>query len=228
VSAPSLRGETAPVPGSGKIFGVSAGIESTIYGILANRFMKVPLWLLLFMTFLAPSAGFAQGRASEFRINKITKNLISTPQYQYSGAEQFQANQRERWLEVEVEFTAAPEWTDELTFKYYILFNGTLLTGEVTHTNIAAGRDDRSVMYVSPRTLARFANKHPITANMFQNIAVQIVQQGAVKDELSLARAAAQWFTSIPQVSGFVLNKNETPFAPLYWDRYEQIKTSAH
>jgi hypothetical protein len=188
--------------------------------------MKAGLRFVLFMTFLAPSVAFSQGRASEFQITKITKNLISTPQYTYSGAEQFQANQRDRWLEVEVEFTAAPEWTDELTFKYYILFNGTLLTGEVTHTNIPAGRNDRSVMYVSPRTLARFSNNQPITANMFQNIAVQIVQQGAVKDELTLARAPAQWFTTIPQVSGFVLNKNQTPFAPLYWDRYEQIKTT--
>jgi hypothetical protein len=190
--------------------------------------MKVGFRLLLFMTFLAPCIVFGQGRASEFHINKITKNLISTPQYQYSGAEQYQANQRDRWLEVEVEFTATPEWTDELTFKYYILFNGTLLTGEVTHTNIPAGRDDRSVMYISPRTLERFASNRSITANMFQNIAVQIVQQGAVKDQLSLTRASAQWFNTIPQVSGFVLNKNETPFAPLYWDRYEQIKTSAH
>ena len=28
----------------------------------------------------------------------------------------------------------------------------------------------------------------------------------------------------LPAVAGFTLNKNETPFAPLYWDRYEQIK----
>ena len=26
----------------------------------------------------------------------------------------------------------------------------------------------------------------------------------------------------------FVLNKNETPFAPLYWERYPQIKTAEH
>jgi hypothetical protein len=32
----------------------------------------------------------------------------------------------------------------------------------------------------------------------------------------------------VPQVAGFLLNKNETPFAPLYWDRYEQIKPAAH
>jgi short-subunit dehydrogenase len=57
-------------------------------------------------------------------------------------------------------------------------------------------------------------------------IAVQIVQQGAVKSELSLERGAPQWFASVPQMAGSLLNKNETPFAPLYWDRYEQIKAT--
>jgi hypothetical protein len=32
-------------------------------------------------------------------------------------------------------------------------------------------------------------------------------------------------FAALPPISGFVLNKNETTFAPLYWDRYAQIKT---
>ncbi len=32
-------------------------------------------------------------------------------------------------------------------------------------------------------------------------------------------------FAALPPISGFVLNKNEIPFAPLYWDRYAQIKT---
>ena len=164
------------------------------------------------------------GMAADFQITKITKNMISTPEFNYGGGGQYRINQRDRWLEVEVEFVAAPDWTDELTFKYYILFNGSLLTGEVTHVNIPAGRENRSVMYISPLALTRFGNNRPITANSCQNIAVQIVQQGAVKNELSLARAPVQWFATLPQISGFVLNKNETPFAPLYWDRYEQIK----
>jgi hypothetical protein len=53
---------------------------------------------------------------------------------------------------------------------------------------------------------------------------VQTVQQGAVKSELSQDRAQPQWFAALPQIAGSVLNRNETPFAPLYWDRYEQIK----
>jgi len=109
-------------------------------------------------------------------------------------------------------------------FKYYILFNGRLLTGEVTHVNISGGLN-RSVMYVLPVALTRFAGNRPLLPNIFQNIAVQIVQGGAVKDELSLTRAPAQWFAALPPITGFVLNKNETPFAPLYWDRYDQIKT---
>ena len=167
----------------------------------------------------------ASGQApGGFQITKITRNLVTTPQYTYNGAQQYAADQRQRWLEVEVEFTAVPQWTDELTLRYYILFNGKLLAGQVTHTNVGSGRGNRSVMYVSPRSLARFGGGQVITTNSVQNIAVQIVQEGAVKDEQSLARAPAQWFSSLPQVTGFVLNKNETPFAPLYWDRYEQIK----
>lgn len=162
--------------------------------------------------------------STEFQLTKITKNLVSTPQFAYTGAQQYPTNQRDRWLEVEVEFTAAPEFTDEITFKYFILLNGRLLTGEVTHINVAAGRESRSVMYLSPRTLARFMGNRAITPNAVENIAVQIVQQGEIKSELSLARGPAQWYAAMPQVSGFVLNKNETPFAPLYWDRYEQIK----
>ena len=164
---------------------------------------------------------------TEFQITKISRNVITAPEFNYTGAQQYPANDRDRWLEVEVEFAAVPEFTNELTFKYFILFNGKLLTGEVTHVNIPAGRENRSVMYVAPRTIARLMGNKPMTANSVQNIAVQIVQQGTVKHELSLQRAAANWYTTMPQVPGFVLNKNETPFAPLYWDRYEQIKASS-
>ncbi len=192
-----------------------------------HRPMKTDFRLVLLIGCLLPVAALGQGRGpgTDFKITKITRSLISAPQFAYTGGQSYQTNQRDRWLQVEVEFTAAPELTDELTFKYYILFNGSLFTGEVTHVNIPAGRENRSIMYVPPRALARFANNRPITENSCQNVAVQIVQQGAVKAEASLNRAAPQWFATLPQVSGFVLNKNQTPFAPLYWDRYEQIKT---
>ena len=181
--------------------------------------------LLAVATFL-PLVAFAQAPAAgDFLITKISKNLISTPQFAFVGTARQPADQRNsRWLEVETEFTAGPDFTGELTFKYYILFDGNLLTGEVTHVNILGGRGKRSVMYVSPNALARFSNNRAITPDECQNVAVQIVQQSSVKSEASLARAQAQWYSALPQVSGFVLDKDQTPFASLYWDRYEQIK----
>lgn len=177
------------------------------------------------LIFIATATGlFAQRGGPDFKITKVTPNFISSPQFTYTGAEQFVADQRDRWLEVEVTFAAAPEFTDDLTLKYFILFNGKLLTGEVTHVNVPAGRENRSVMYVTPKSLLRLMNGKTVNNSSLQNVAVQILQQGAMKDELSAVRAAPQWYTTLPQVSGLVLNKNETPFASLYWDRYCQIK----
>src|SRR5436309_1503769 len=58
-------------------------------------------------------AGAQIGVAADFQITKITKNLIATPDFNYGGAGQYRINQRDRWLEVEVEFVAVPDWTDE-------------------------------------------------------------------------------------------------------------------
>jgi hypothetical protein len=181
------------------------------------------LVILLWATFL-PLSALAQGR--EFQITKIAPNFVSSPQFAYSGAQQYAADQRDRWLEVEVTFTAAPEFTDELTVKYFVLFNGRLLGGEVTHTNVPAGRENRSVMYVAPKIVQRLMAGRPVTNAAVQNVAVQLVQQAAIKSELSLQRAPAQWYAALTTVSALLLNKNETPFAPLYWDRYPQIKAA--
>ncbi len=165
----------------------------------------------------------AQNRQSDFQITKITKDLITTPQFSYSGAEQ-QRDTHERWLRVDVQFSSFADFTDELTFKYFIAMNGKVLTGEVTHVNVLAGKEHFSVMYVPPHALSYVLLNRPPNTNSVENIAVQLLQKGEVKDELSLNRARADWYTALPALPGFVLNKKETPFAPLFWDHYEQVK----
>ncbi len=187
--------------------------------------MNLKIGLTILLACLAGPL-LAQNRAPELQLTKITRNLIATPEFNYSGAETFRTNTRDRWLEVEVEFAAVPEFTEEATFKYFILINGKLLTGEVTHVNIVAGKELHSVMYVPPRALAYIMANRPLTANTVENVAVQVLQGGGVKDELSLVRARPDWYSALPTMTGLVLNKNETPFAPLYWDRYQQIKSS--
>jgi hypothetical protein len=186
--------------------------------------MKAKRLFLILSVGFVPLAISGQDRPGDFRITKVSKNLIAAPIYSYIGAPQYRTDANERWLEVEVEFATAPALTDELTFKYFILVNGSLLTGEVTHVNIPFARDNRSVMYAPPDALLRASNNRPLTIAGIQNIAVQLFHQGAIRDELSLVRAPAQWYTTIPAIKGLLLNKDETPFAPLYWSRYVQIK----
>jgi hypothetical protein len=185
---------------------------------------KTPLTILVCAF---ASSVSAQNRASDFQLSQISRDLISPPDYSYTGAERHRES-HDRWLKVEVRFAATPEFTDEVTFKYYILIGGKILTGEVTHVNVLAGRELYSCMYVPPHALAHVLGNRPPSATAVENVAVQVVQKGEVKDELSLTRERAQWFSSIPALSGFVLNKNETPFAPLFWGHYEQIKPAGH
>jgi hypothetical protein len=176
---------------------------------------------------LLPACLSAQRAPNDFRLTKISRDLITSPRFSYNGAEQ-QPNSTERWLRVEVQFSAAPEFTNELTFRYYILLNGKVLTGDVTHVNIPGRRDLYVSAYVAPHALAYAMQNRPVSISSITNIAVQIVQQSEVKDELSMTPSRANWFAGLPSLSGLILNKNETPFAPLFWDHYEQVKTTGH
>ncbi len=186
------------------------------------KFLSLVLGILL-----SGASVFAQKPApNEFQLTRITKNLITSPVFSYSGGPDFPIeNTPSRWVEVEAEFISLPELTDELTFKYFVLFNGKLFAGEVTHINIPAGRENRSVMYMTPQSVARFAGRGILTPNSIQNVAVQLLQKGTVRSELTLNRAAPRWYAALPAITGLLLNKNETPFAPLYWERYPQIKS---
>lgn len=184
----------------------------------------LPLGLAI--SLLCPSV-FAQNQApNEFQLTRITRNLITSPVFNFSGAEDFPlADNPGRWVEIEAEFASVPELTEELTFKYFVLFNGKLFAGEVTHIDIPAGRQNRSVMYMTPQTVTRYMGNRLLNPNAVQNAAVQIWQKGSLKSELSLNRAPARWYAALPAITGFLLNKNETPFAPLYWERYPRIKS---
>ena len=202
--------------------------------------MKTPIAsLLLSVLFFSPSPALAQQSSKDFEILKITPDLTTTAEYSVSfGPKNKKVPKNKEWLELEVSFSwqpkaTKPEFLDELTFNYFILLNnksrenpgGTLLTGTVTHVAIPQAKGLNSVMYVSPRTLERFfEGKIPSTASSaITDVGVIITKQGQTVAEAS-CKGRGQWWSALQQVNGYVLNKNETPFAPLAWDYYEAIK----
>ncbi|MCX6968731.1 MAG: hypothetical protein NTV93_01070 [Verrucomicrobia bacterium] len=186
---------------------------------------------------------------SEVAITKIESAFIDSPKLNAAGYTKKSAGRPGSWLEVEVTFERAvvpkaPKFAEELTFNYYILLKNehatedkkpTLLTGSVTHVCVPQEKGLHSVAYVSPRTLARFFDgKIPVNAQQaVTDVGVTISGAGgllAIATSKGTVKGDKGWWDNTAPftvVSGALLNKNETPFAPLEWDFYEAIKSKS-
>ncbi len=160
-----------------------------------------------------------------FAITSITPLAPKTPEYNTQAND----SQNKRytlgtWLQIDVEFSAAVR-APELTFHYNVLIGGALLVGDQTLVDVNPGRNLFTTVFVSPRTIATLLRGAPFTSNSVQNVEVQIVRPGVAQPlTRKLLNAAPAISPTLQQVPGFVLNKAQTPFAPLWYDHYEAIK----
>ncbi|MBV9659323.1 MAG: hypothetical protein JO295_14580 [Verrucomicrobia bacterium] len=203
-------------------------------------FLALLAWLTLAFLLSTAERAQAQTRGSNYGISAINVSQPPTPDYSLNGGANKGA-QVQKWLEIEVQFSAPalPPMppgqlpalgASDLTVRYFVLVGGNkLLTGEVTHTDVLGGQQLYSVMYVSPRSLQLLEGNKPFVTSDITNIEVQLTKPGVgqplairqVKPGPPLGNSAFQ------QITGFLLNKSQTPFAPLYWDRYEVIKPAS-
>jgi hypothetical protein len=191
---------------------------------------------------------------SEFTIKKIEPALVDTPQISAGTYRKQQpgAARPTPWLEVDVNFERdevskeAPKFSDDLTVNFYILLNNsaisedkqpTLLTGSTTISDVPYGKGLHVAAFVAPQTLARyFDGKAPI------NIQQAVVDVGVtISDSTGMvaissfksaevAKQGKGWWESdagMTKVTGRVLEKNQTPFAPLAWDYYLPSKSKS-
>ena len=187
---------------------------------------------------------------SEIKITKIEPLFVESPKISGPAYTKRAASGRAaQWIELDVTFDrvlaskTSPKFADELTFTYYILLNNqlttedkkpTMLTGSVTHVTVHAGKDLHSSIYVSPRTILRmFDGKSPTSAaQAIFNVGVTVSGKDGFLAAFALkggavAKDGKYWWDNTAlytPVSGFLLNKGETPFAPLEWDYFEAIK----
>lgn len=177
---------------------------------------------ILAMAFVYQASAQAPVGPGSVKINKVLPAVVKTPEIQFQGGVQKRSTPG-NWLEVEVEFEVKAEEIDELTFAYTIGIENRLLDGQVTHVNIPKGRDRYSVMYVAPRAIEKLTGGKPLTGGSIQNVWVVVSRQGQVLDQQAFKPGP---IPNLPHTAGMVLNKSETPFAPLFFDRYEAIKAN--
>lgn len=163
-------------------------------------------------------------------IRRVDAGRTRTPVYNQRSQINVREEVRE-WFRLEVEFESKPDWLDEVTFTYHVLLRNDalarpgdprsafrVLRGQVTKVNVPSGRRNYSVMFIHPRTLERFGS--------IERIAVIASSGGVVLDTHS-PDARTRWWEELPPVDGLLLNRLETPFAMIAFDRYEAIRSGA-
>jgi hypothetical protein len=156
------------------------------------------------------------------KLTKLLPAVVKSPEFQLVGGLNKRYKNRE-WLEIEVEYATTPEEIDELTFKFTVEVESKLLDGETTYILIPKEREHYGVVYVAPRTLEKLTGGKPLTNASIQNVWVTVTHSGQVLGETSFKPDKQP---NLPHIPNLVLNKDQTPFAPLYYDRYEVLKPS--
>jgi len=174
---------------------------------------------------LVPESVMAQGAgANVLRIRRIEGTMVRTPVY--NTQDTTRSSRQRQWLQVRTEYETAPDWLSEATFTYYILLRNSrppageqefnLFKGEVTYVNIARTRTGASTVFMHPSSIERFGS--------VERVAVVITSQGRVIGMESNPSSNDRWWERVTPLSGFVMNRSQSPFAHIEIDNFEAIK----
>ena len=184
---------------------------------------------IFFVSLLAVGALVAEASAQQaavgvgaVKLGKPDPEGIKSPEYNITGGPQ-KRSKIGTWLEIEVPYETKVDDIDELTFQFMVMVDNVICDGQVTYVNIPKGREHYAVMYITPRALEKLTAGKPLSGSDIQNVWVTVQRQGQILDQMAYK---PQQPPNLPHQAGLILNKSETPFAPLFYDRYEAIKAS--
>jgi hypothetical protein len=151
-------------------------------------------------------------------ISKITADFVPSPIYKLRTGPEKRFQPR-NWLEVELEFSARRRVPSDAVFRFGVQMNGTVFTGDVAIAPLEKEDGLLTVAYISPNSLRRAF--HGQAPNFDSGLRIDI----AVVTEKGDLLGSAVWKTNAigpveQQLEQTVRPKSDTPFAPLFWDRY--------
>ncbi len=186
------------------------------------------------LTFLAAPV-HAQGKAE---VGALVFDDIPSPEVQTGKAKSFKPKD---WLEVETGIKIPAMNADQkksgfinqVTVKWYVAVKnpdgkGVIkLSKTINHINVPIDEEIFSSVYMSPSALKRLTGKDKAGKGAVAAVGVEVlvdgekVGQGAVKEKEGWWNAG-----SLSDMSDKfpLLNKDETPFSMLWWDRYAEIQ----
>lgn len=189
--------------------------------------------LALFGAALIPAT--AQQKAT---VGKLEFDAIPSPEIQSGKAKSFKPKD---WLEVEAEITIPASnaeqkkagFIDSVTVKWYVAVKnregkGTIkLSKDIVHVNVPVDEPVYSSVYISPNTLKRLTGQDRAGKMAVEVVGLEVLVNGVKVGEGTSKMKEGWWNSSAlsDQSTKFpLLNKNETPFKMLWWDRYAEIE----
>lgn len=146
------------------------------------------------------------------------------------------------WLEAEVKVKIdmgrdyKAKFIDRVTVKWYVAAQNPegkgyiLLEKEVTHVNVPVDEDFYVSIYLSPNSIKRISGNDRASKTVIKSVGGEILVNGQAAHNNTgyfSSQSKPGWWRE----SGFsredkipLLNKNETPFKALWYDRYAQIE----
>ena len=145
------------------------------------------------------------------------------------------------WLEVEVKANIEmpdsykEQFINKVTVKWYVAVEDpaggrkpVYLEKEVHHVNVPVGEDFYSSVYLSPAAVLRISGGDSASKRVVTSVGGEVLVNGQAahnKSGFFSSKAKPGWWTQLARYDKIqLLNKNETPFKFLWWDRYAEIE----
>ncbi|MBT3295577.1 MAG: hypothetical protein HN919_19050 [Verrucomicrobia bacterium] len=184
----------------------------------------------------AAAGGATAADRDAVRLRKLvwqgTAAKIKTPEYRTTASKG--VTTPGQWWQFTVEYDTKPEWTDALTFQFYVLAYGVIdgkkayafYNKRVVFAEIKEGRRHRATVFLRPNTVERYGAPVAFAVEVYYK-GQMIVQETEVATKLSKTwwkDAAVIDSALVTKREGYLLNRAESAFAYVDVDAYETIK----
>ncbi len=205
--------------------------------------MKAPIRssITLFVSAIIASLSVANTFGQVAKVAADKPDFVDLQSPEFSGAAQKNFKPKE-WLEMEVKMRVAlapepkSETCDKLTVKWYVLAENPdkpntylLFTKDVEHVNIPLNDDVYCSIYLSPASVKRLTGRTRANKRVIDAVGYEVLVNGEKVAEGTSEYGVGWWNKSSPKMpisrseAVPLLNKSETPFSSMWWDRYAEI-----
>jgi hypothetical protein len=193
-----------------------------------SKILSVLVWFCLF---LSPGVVFAEAvqksdGASRYRVafSKLdfetrrgdTRSVVR-------GATSGASRKKGQWGIIRAEYMSEAPWTDELEFRFSVLFfdedkpvrdvmqRFTCFQDSVVYLNVPAGRSRIAEIFIHPHVLGRFGELKELRVEMWRGgqMEDEILESFSSKKE---RRFLGEWWTRFQPRGGMLRNRHFTPF----------------